>query len=77
MRSIWSANTSTIGEAINGTVTRIIVRMFVAPPTLAASSRPASMFRNAGVSNITFRDMPLPIRLAHTMPGTEKMLNGP
>ncbi len=66
-----------MGEIISGSVTLKSVRRLLAPPTRAASSSVESMLRNAGVRSITLIEMPCPIRLAQTMPGTLKMLNGP
>ena len=53
------------------------VLKLLAPPTRAASSSVESMLRNAGVKSMTLIEMPWPIRLAQTIPGTLKILNGP
>ncbi len=66
-----------IGETISGNVILKSVRRLLAPPTRAASSSVESMLRKAGVSSMTLIDIPWPIKLAQTMPGTLKILNGP
>ena len=76
MRTMFSMNTKTMGGIMTGSVTRIIVWMLEAPETRAASSSVTSMFRNAGVSSMTWLEMALPMRWAKMMPGTEYMLKG-
>jgi len=55
-------NTTTMGGVIKGKVTRSIVRRLDAPDTRAASSSAMSMFRNAGVNNITPWEISLDMR---------------
>ena len=62
--------TMVMAGTITGSVTRIIVRMLVAPETRAASSSSTFMLRKAGVSSITLSEMVFAIRWAQTMPGT-------
>ena len=60
-----------------GRTTRRSVSSVLAPEVCAASSRVASMLRNAGVSSITFSGIVPVTRWTQTMPHHEKILNGP
>ena len=71
MRTMLSMNTTERAGTITGSVTRIMVRTFEAPDTLAASSMLRSMLRKAGVRSMTFWEMALAIRCAQMIPGTE------